>query len=116
MPSSIPRIARLAALAFVFLLVGCERTKISDINNDPGRFTGKDVTVAGEVVNSMGALNQGAFEIDDGTGRIWVVSSGFGVPRTGAKVAVTGRTQAGVTIGTRSIANVLRETQPRRSR
>jgi hypothetical protein len=107
---------RFVILAAVLVLAGCERTKISDINNDPARFSGKDVTIAGEVVTSMGALNEGAFEMDDGTGRIWVVSRGFGVPRTGAKVAVTGRTQAGVTIGTRSIANVLRETKPRQGR
>ena len=98
----------------VLFLTGCE-TKISDINNDPGRYAGKDVTIAGEVTNSFGALNQGTFELDDGTGRMWVVSSGFGVPAQGARVAVTGRVQSGVTIGGRSFANVLRETKPRKA-
>ena len=105
----------MAVLALTVSLTGCERTKISDINQDPGRFAGKDVTIAGEVTNAFGALNQGAFEVDDGTGRLWVVSSGFGVPAQGARVAVTGRIQSGVTVGGRSFANVLRETKPRQS-
>ena len=103
----------LAVVTLTALLTGCERTKISDINRDPSRFAGKEVTVAGEVTNSFGALNQGAFEIDDGTGRLWVVSSGFGVPAQGARVAVTGQVQSGVTVGGRSFANVLRETKQR---
>jgi hypothetical protein len=112
--SKFVRFGMLVAVAVLIVsLTGCERTKISDINNDPGRYAGKDVTVAGEVTNAFGALNQGAFEVDDGTGRLWVVSSGFGVPTQGARVAVTGRIQSGVTVGGRSFANVLRETKPR---
>ena len=101
------------ALVLAGVLAGCERTKISDINRDPSRYANKDVTIAGEVTNAFGALNQGAFEVNDGTGRLWVVSSGFGVPAQGTRVAVTGRIQSGVTVWTRSFANVLRETKPR---
>ena len=101
------------AAMLMAVLTGCERTKISDINQDPARFAGKDVTIAGQVTSAFGALNQGAFELDDGSGRLWVVSSGYGVPSQGAKVAVTGRVQSGVTVGGRSFANVLRETRPR---
>jgi len=112
--SSLVSLAMLVAvLALTVSLAGCDRTKISDINQDPGRFAGKDVTIAGEVTNAIGALNQGAFEVDDGTGRLWVLSSGFGVPAQGARVAVTGRIQSGVTVGGRSFANILRETKPR---
>lgn len=112
--SYLVRVAMLVAvLALTVSLTGCDRTKISDINQDPGRFAGKDVTIAGEVTNAFGALNQGAFEVDDGTGRLWVVSSGFGVPAQGARVAVTGRVQSGATVGGRSFGNVLRETKPR---
>jgi hypothetical protein len=108
---------RVATLLLVLTLsaslIGCERTKISDINQDPSRFAGQEVTIAGKVTNAFGVLNQGAFEVDDGTGRLWVVSSGFGVPAQGARVAVTGRVQSGVTVGGRSFANVLRETKSR---
>ena len=102
------------ALSLIVLLTGCERTKIGDIHRDPGKYSNRDVTIAGQVSSAFGALNQGAFEVDDGTGKLWVVSSGFGVPSQGAKVAVTGRIQGGVTVGTRSFANVLRETKPRK--
>ena len=101
------------ALALTVVLAGCERTKISDINRDPGKYANKDVTIAGEVTSAFGALNQGAFEVDDGTGRLWVLSTGYGVPSQGAHVAVTGRVQSGVTVAGRSFANVLRETKPR---
>lgn len=108
------RLGTLAAvLALVAVLAGCERTNISEINQDPGRYANKEVTIAGEVTSAFGALNQGAFEVDDGTGRLWVVSSGFGVPSQGARVAVTGRIQSGVTVAGRTFANVLRETKPR---
>ncbi len=65
------------------------------------------------MTSAFGALNQGAFEVDDGTGRLWVLSTGYGVPSQGAHVAVTGRVQSGVTVAGRSFANVLRETKPR---
>jgi hypothetical protein len=91
----------LIALALLVFVAGCTTTK--------------DVTVAGQVVTSFGAMNQGAFELDDGTGRLWVWSGGFGVPSQGAHVAVTGRVQSGAAIGGRFFANVLRETQPRKT-
>ena len=100
-------------LGIMFALAGCERTKISDINRDPGHFANKDVTVAGQVTSSFGALNQGAFEVDDGTGKLWVLASGFGVPSQGSKVAVTGRITSGFTLAGRSFANILRETKRR---
>jgi hypothetical protein len=105
----------LIALALLVVLAGCNTTQISAINSDPANYRTKDVTVAGQVVTSFGAANQGAFEIDDGTGRLWVWSSGFGVPSQGARVIVTGRVQSGVAIGGRFFANVLRETQPRKA-
>ena len=35
------------------LLVACERTKISEINADPGRYMNKEVAVAGQVTQSI---------------------------------------------------------------
>src|SRR5690242_20399902 len=97
--SSIGRVAvSIAALALMLAAVGCNTTPISKINSDPASYMAKDVTIAGQVITSFGAINQGAFQIDDGTGRMWVWSSGFGVPSQGARVVVTGRVQAGVAI------------------
>jgi len=93
----------------MIFLVGCETTKIGDINRDSGRYAG--IPSPGKPRISFGVLNEGAFEVDDGTGRIWVLSEGFGVPGKGAHVTVTGRVQSGVTFAGRSFGTVLRETQ-----
>lgn len=107
--------APLLLVPSALLLSACTQTKIAAINNDPARYSAKDVTIAGQVVTSFGVSNQGAFELDDGTGRLWVWSTGFGVPGQGSRVVVTGRVQAGVAIGGRFFANVLRETSPHRT-
>ena len=105
-------IALIAALTM--LLAGCPtRTSIERINRDPGRYMGKDVTVAGHVTSSFGALGAGIFEIDDGSGRIWVYSQRYGVPSNGAKVAVTGQLQQGFSFGGRNFATILREAERR---
>ncbi len=106
-------LAALPVLVTLFL-AGCPtRTSIADINRDPGRYSGKEVTIAGRVSDSMGALGTGAFQVDDGTGRMWVISENYGVPANDAKVSVTGRIQQGFSFGGRSFATILRETQPR---
>lgn len=102
------------AIVTTLLLAGCPpRESIEKINRDPMRYAGKEVTIAGRVVGSWGALGFGGFEIDDGTGRMWVISEHFGVPGRDAKVAVTGTIQQGVTLGGRSFATVMRQTQRR---
>jgi hypothetical protein len=98
----------------MLILAGCPpRESIEKINRDPARFAGREVTIAGRVSNSFGALGFGGYEIDDGTGRMWVLSENFGVPGRDARVAVTGRIEQGVTFGGRSFATVMRQTQRR---
>ena len=54
-------------------LTGCpERIRIGDISNDPGRYYDKEVTVAGRVVRSYGAVGAGVYEIDDEKGKVAV--------------------------------------------
>jgi hypothetical protein len=99
-------VASLAAL----VLLGCtESITIADINRDPGRFRDKDVSITGQVVTSFGAVGEGAYQVDDGTGRIWVLTERGGVPGQGARVRVTGRVTTGVTFAGRSFGVVLRE-------
>ena len=50
-------------------------------------------------------------KVDDGTGRIWVLTSHGGAPSEGANVSVTGRVSSGVTFAGRSFGTVLRETE-----
>jgi hypothetical protein len=98
----------------ILLLAGCPtRTSIAKINQDPGRFIGKEVTVAGHVSGSFGALGSGIFQIDDGTGNMWVYSQNYGVPSNGAKLAVTGQIEQGFNFGGRNFAIILKETQRR---
>ena len=96
------------------LLAGCPtRTSIAKINRDPGKFAGREVTIAGRVTNSFGALGSGVFQIEDGSGEMWVFGGKYGVPGNGAKLAVTGRIEQGVSFGGRTFATVLRESERR---
>jgi hypothetical protein len=109
------RIVSAVLLSFgISLLTGCPpRVSIARIDRDPGRYAGREITVAGRVVDSYGVVGRGAFEIDDGTGAMWVVAGQYGVPGAGAKLAVTGRVEQGFTLGGRNFATILRETERR---
>jgi hypothetical protein len=99
-------------IAFTLLLAGCPSTKISDIEKDPSKYSNRDVTISGRVSTSYGALGSGMFQLDDGSGTMWVYSQNFGVPGNGSKVSVTGRISQGFSFGGRSFAVILRESQP----
>jgi hypothetical protein len=103
-----------AVLAVVgsLLLAGCPaRESIARVDQTPGRFAGREISIAGRVVNSFGAMGAGVFQLDDGTGRIWVFSENFGVPGRDSKLAVTGRVEEGFSFGGRNFAVILRETR-----
>ena len=101
-------------LASVLLLTACpKRVDIGKINADPGRYEGKEVGITGRVTNSYGVpLVGGAYELDDGTGKIWVISR-RGSPTRGAQVGAKGRIHSGVTFGARSFGTVLEESDRR---
>ncbi|MDX2031558.1 MAG: hypothetical protein SF339_12860 [Blastocatellia bacterium] len=103
-------IASLLLLASVTLFTGCpEKTTISRIDSDPARFRNKEVLVVGEVTNSFGALGQGAYELSDETGKIWVITR-RGVPSKGARVGSIGKYMHGVTWGGRNFGSAIQET------
>jgi hypothetical protein len=100
-------------LAAVVLLTACpSKTTISKINADPARYRNKEVAIAGSVTDSYGVLGNGAYEIDDGTGRLWVVTK-RGVPSRGARVGAKGRVYTGFNFGGRNFGTVLEETDRR---
>jgi hypothetical protein len=86
--------------------LGCRGgvTPIKTLLDDPARFDGQVVRIAGTVGVSAGALGYGAYQVDDGTGALGVVSQGGGAPREGAQVGVEGTFKAVFTLGTRSAA------------
>jgi len=96
------------------LLAGCPpRVSIAKLNRDPGRYAGREVAIGGRVVDSYGAFGRGVFQVDDGTGTIWVVAGQYGIPAAGAKLAVTGHVEQGFSLGGRNFATILRETERR---
>ena len=99
-----------AILAGTLLLTACpSQTNIGKINADPGRYRAKEVGIVGKVTDSYGFLGNGAYEIDDGTGKIWVVTK-RGVPSRGARVGSKGHVHTGFNFGGRSFGTVLEET------
>ena len=106
--------AAVLLILMTLLLAACPpRVSIRDINRDPGRYMNREIGIGGRVSNSFGAMGNGVYEIDDGTGTIWVYSQGYGVPASGTKVGVVGRISQGFSFGGRSFAVVLRETERR---
>ena len=100
-------------LAAVFLFTACpSQTTISKINADPAQYRNKEVAIVGTVRDSYGVLGNGAYEIDDGTGRLWVVTK-RGVPSRGARVGAKGRVYTGFNFGGRNFGTVLEETDRR---
>jgi hypothetical protein len=103
-------------IALALGAAGCpSRTTIREITSDPGRFSGKEIAITGRVTNSYGALGRGVFEIDDGTGRMWVFTEKYGVPSRNAQVGVAGRVVEGFSYGGSTYGVVLHE-RDRRTR
>ena len=109
---------RLWPLFLLALLVaagcGSKRTEIGSLLNDPERYTDKDVNIAGQVTRVLsihglqGLVSAAAYQVDDGTGRIWVVTRGY-PPREGDKVGVKGRLQGGIELAGERLLIHLRE-------
>lgn len=99
----------LLLIALMLFLAACEQKTINQIMAEPDRYANHEVGIAGKVVRSYSVLGRGAYEVDDGTGRLWVVSD-RGVPRSGARVAVKGKIKDGFDLGA-----VVRLPEPMRS-
>ncbi len=94
-------------LPAVLLLSSCGATKIGRLLAEPMRYQNRNVTVEGTVTNSFGAIVAGVYQVDDGTGKLYVLSSGP-VPTKGARVKVDGKLSQGVTIMGKSFGTALR--------
>ncbi len=102
---------RALATSMLVLLAACPGVRpITELLDDPGRYDGETVRIAGEVTEAIGALGVGVYEINDGTGTLTVVSkTGRGTPRVGATVGVEGEFRSAFTLGTRTVAVVIEE-------
>jgi hypothetical protein len=102
-------LAKLLSLIAVLLTAGCAGvTPIRDLLNDPSHYDGKTVRIQGNVKGAVGGLGVGAYEVNDNTGTLTVVTDQESPPRTGSKVGVKGKFQALLSLGFKSLA-VLRE-------
>ncbi len=88
----------LTATFLVAGLVGCASKRINDVLADPARYSDKNVTLTGDVVESYSITGRGFYRIEDGTGRLWIFSD-KGVPRKGARVSVKGKIKDGFDLG-----------------
>lgn len=98
----------LLVVPLAFILSGCGTVRIGRILADPARYQNRNVAVEGRVAASVGAFVAGVYEVDDGTGKIYVLSS-RGVPTKGALVKVDGTVTPGVNVMGRSFGTTIRE-------
>jgi hypothetical protein len=80
------------------LAANSEQKSINRILADPHWYVNQEVGVAGKVARSYSFLGHGAYEVDDGTGTLWVISTA-GVPRESAHVGVKGTIHGGFNLG-----------------
>jgi hypothetical protein len=81
------RVALVAGLAAT--TTACAPKTIGHVLADPAHYRDHAVKVQGRVVRSYSVLGQGAYQLRDGTGSLWIVSN-RGVPHEGARVQVKG--------------------------
>src|SRR5262245_26875912 len=102
--------ASLIFLACVVFLTACPRqTRINQVNGDPARYRGKEILIVGTVTNSFGAVGQGAYELSDETGKIWVLTQ-RGTPTKGARVGAVGKYNNGAVVAGANYGSALEET------
>ena len=98
--------------AFAAILGGCASTvRISELLAEPQRYDGQTVQVEGTVTRGAGILGVGGYEVDDGTGQIFVVAQGTGVPAQGSRTKVKGTFEPLFSFGGRSVAAILQSAQ-----
>jgi hypothetical protein len=97
-------------LAAALFLMGCpDQTTINRLNGDPARYRNKKVLIVGTVTNSYGAAGFGAYELDDETGKIWVLTQ-RGAPSKGARVGAVGKYVQGINWSGRNYGSAIEET------
>lgn len=93
------RFARLALLGVLLsTLAACAGKSINDVLADPSRYRDREVTVRGVVNESFSLAGRGAYQIEDRTGSLWVLSD-RGVPRRGARVEAKGTIREAFNLG-----------------
>lgn len=102
----------IAMLGTMILLSGCASTKISDILANPDKYVGTEVRVSGTVIDrywvDILGLKAGAYQIDDGSGKIWVITNQE-PPAEDKKASAKGTVSTSGKIGDRNFGIVIKE-------
>ena len=96
--SFVRRAAVLIVLVAAVSSGACAARTINQVLADPGHYRDREVKLSGSVVDSYSFVGNGAYQIEDSTGKLWVVSN-RGVPRKGAHVSVKGTVREGFSLG-----------------
>ena len=87
-------------------------TKIGDIQKAPGQYDGRSVTIAGKVTGTHNLVFVKYYEVEDGTGRIPVVTESA-LPNEGDRVTVKGKVNQAFSVGSTHFVVIVEE-PPRR--
>ena len=101
----ITRMMIVSCSLMLFLATGCGNlfpTKIGDILKNPRDYADKEVTISGEVVDSVSFFFVKSFIVKDKTGEITVITN-RPVPGKGANVKVTGTVKEAFSLGTQTL-------------
>jgi len=106
---------RLGILLFVivFAVSGCSintNINISEIKDRPDEYKGKQVSIKGKVIETVSVplIHKGAYQVDDGTGKIWVMSQER-IPYRGDDVKIKGEVKTGFTFHKLTLGTVIVE-------
>jgi hypothetical protein len=101
--------AAVSVLIVSFVVIGCATmfaTPIKKILDNPRDYSGKTVTVAGEVTEVVGLVFVQYFVVKDSTGEITVVTE-KPLPRKGSKITVKGTVQQAFSIGDKQLIVIM---------
>lgn len=96
---------------FIILIFACATViRISDIQKRPRQYHDNQITLSGYVgeVLTLPILGIGVYQLNDGTGKIWVKPVGD-APYKGDRVKVTGTIKVGLTISGKTFGLILIE-------
>ncbi len=100
----------ICATLLALIAIGCGTKPISEILAHPEHFRDDNIAIQGRVVTSFSVAGIGAaFQLDDGTGRIWVFSRHRPAPPEHVHMYVGGRIKTAVTLGDRTLGIALEE-------
>lgn len=90
-----------------FAKLGIGTTPINEIIREPAKYK-QTVIVRGQVVNQLGILGQGGYELKDDSGSIWVLTRS-GMPTINSTVTIRGKVVEGVAIAGQNFAVTITE-------